>query len=88
MPAGAVVGAERDGIGSVKKGDEVTVTATVSGSTATVNRLLDTTQLKANAGTWPGGGKGGFGFGGPGGPGHRGPKTGSSATPTAPPTNS
>jgi hypothetical protein len=83
VPKGAVVGAQRDGISSVKKGDEVVVTATVSGSTATVSRLLDTTELKANAGTWGGPGQGGPGQGGPG---HRGPRPGAGATPTAPPT--
>ncbi|BEP13202.1 hypothetical protein acdb102_15130 [Acidothermaceae bacterium B102] len=82
VPKAAVVGAARDGISSVKKGDEVVVTATVSGSTATVSRLLDTTDLKANAGTW-GGPEGGTGQGGPG---HRGPRPGAGATPTAPPT--
>ena len=85
VPAGAVVGAQRDGISSVKKGDDVTVTATVSGSTFTVSRLLDTTDLKATAGKFAGGPGGGFGQGGPG---HRMRKPGSSATPTAPPTTS
>ena len=75
VPKGAVVGAQRDGISSVKKGDEVVVTATVSGSTATatVSRLMDTTDLKANAGAWAG-------------PGHRGPRPGAGTAPTAPPT--
>ena len=82
------MGAERDGIGSVKKGDEVTVTATVSGSTATVERLLDTTELKAGAGKWPGGPEGGFG------PAVRVDRAGLARrpvlapTPSAPPTNS
>jgi hypothetical protein len=85
VPKGAIVGAQRDGIGSVKKGDTVRVTATVSGSTATVSRLLDTTDLKAGAGTWAGGPEGGFGGRGPG---QHGQRPGSTATPTAPPTTS
>jgi hypothetical protein len=40
------------GIGSVKTGDEVSVTATVSKGTATVKNLLDTTKLQANRGSW------------------------------------
>ena len=83
VPTGAQVGAQRDGISSVKKGDTVTVTATVSGSTARVSRLIDTTDFKAATGA-AGGHQGGFGFGG----GHRGQRPGSGATPTAPPTTS
>ncbi len=82
VPAGAQVGAQRDGISSVKKGDTVTVTATVSGSTATVSRLIDTTDFKAPTGA-AGGPAGGYGFGG-----HRGQRPGSGATPTAPSTTS
>jgi hypothetical protein len=85
VPSGAVVGAQRDGISSVKKGDDVTVTATVSGSTATVSRLLDTTELKAGAPAFNGGPEGAPGFGRPG---HGLRKGGSAATPTAPPANS
>jgi hypothetical protein len=85
VPAGAVVGAQRDGISSVKKGDTVVVTAIVSGSKVTVSRLLDTTELKANAPAWTGpeGGKSGAPGAGQGPRGHRVPQAGS--LPTAPP---
>lgn len=42
-----IVSANRDGIGSVKAGNEVVVIATVSGHTATAARIVDVTQLKA-----------------------------------------
>lgn len=81
---GTDVSAQRDGITSVKKGDEVVVNATVSGSTATVDRVTDTTELKSGQ---PGGGApGGHGFrrgaGGPGGAGAPGGAPGS--TPASP----
>ena len=40
------VNAQRDGIGSIKVGNQVVVTATVSGSTTTVIRIIDVTQLQ------------------------------------------
>lgn len=40
------VNAQRDGIGSIKDGNQVVVTATVSGSTTTVIRIIDVTQLQ------------------------------------------
>lgn len=40
------VNAQRDGIGSIKVGNEAVVTATVSGSTTTVIRIIDVTQLQ------------------------------------------
>jgi hypothetical protein len=40
------VNAQRDGIGSIKAGNQVVVTATVSGSTTTVIRIIDVTQLQ------------------------------------------
>ena len=46
VKAGTIVDAQSAGIGSVKKGDTVAVTATVSGSTATVDRVMDVTLLK------------------------------------------
>jgi hypothetical protein len=49
-----VVDAESAGIGSVKKGDTVFVTATVSGSTATAASITDVTAVKA--------GRASFGF--------------------------
>jgi hypothetical protein len=42
-----IVDAESAGIGSVKSGDTVFVAATVSGSTATAARVIDTTAVKA-----------------------------------------
>jgi hypothetical protein len=53
-----LVDAQAAGIGSVKKGDTVSVTATVSGSTATAVSVFDETAIKA--------GRASFGF--PGGP--------------------
>jgi hypothetical protein len=49
-----IVDAQAAGIGSVKKGDSIFVTATVSGSTATAANVLDMTALKA--------GRAAFGF--------------------------
>ena len=40
------VNAQRDGIGSIKTGNQVVVTATVSGGTTTVIRIIDVTQLQ------------------------------------------
>jgi hypothetical protein len=40
------------GIGSVKTGDTVEVTAVVSGGTSTAKSVTDQTVLKANGGTW------------------------------------
>jgi len=45
------VDAQRNGIGSVKKGHQVVVMATVSGSTATAVTILDFTLLPAMHGT-------------------------------------
>jgi hypothetical protein len=40
------VNAQRDGIGSIKAGNQVVVAATVSGGTTTVIRIIDVTQLQ------------------------------------------
>ena len=40
------VNAQRDGIASIKVGNQVVVAATVSGSTTTVIRIIDVTQLQ------------------------------------------
>ncbi len=40
------------GIGSVKTGDTVRVTAVVSGGTSTAKQVTDQTVLQANGGTW------------------------------------
>ncbi len=71
VKAGTNVDAQRDGIASVKKGDQVLVRATLSGKTATVTRVVDLTELQKNAPKFNGKG-GGF-------PGHR---PGTSASPT------
>jgi hypothetical protein len=47
-----VVNSQRDGIGSVAKDDNVRVTATVSGSTATAVDITDTTKVSASRGQW------------------------------------
>jgi hypothetical protein len=41
-----MVNARQNGIASIKAGDQVTVNATVSGSTATAVRIIDMTQLQ------------------------------------------
>src|SRR5690242_17269673 len=46
VTSSTIVNAQRDGIGSVKVGNQVVVDATVSGSTTTVIRILDVTQLQ------------------------------------------
>jgi hypothetical protein len=46
VSAGTLVDAQRDGIGSVKVGDAVTVQATVSGGTATATDIADRTEFQ------------------------------------------
>jgi hypothetical protein len=41
-----LVNAQRDGIGSIKAGNQVIVTATVSGSTTTATRIIDVSLLQ------------------------------------------
>jgi hypothetical protein len=48
VSASTIVDAQRDGIGSVKAGDQVWVTATASGGTVTAIRVVDLSQLKAD----------------------------------------
>lgn len=62
-----IVDAQRDGIGSVKVGNQASVVATVSGSTATAASIFDLTLLRQ--------GHPGFGFG-PGQPGSSHPQAG------------
>jgi len=50
VTATTIVNAARDGIGSVKVADVVNVTATVDGTTATAEDVMDITTLKANGG--------------------------------------
>jgi hypothetical protein len=52
VTASTVVNSQRDGIGSVTNGDNVRVTATVSGSTATAVDITDTTKVAASRGQW------------------------------------
>ena len=66
-----VVDAQRDGIGSVKVGNQVTLLASVSGSTATATSITDLTLLPR--------GHAGFGFGRPRSGGSAGPGPGSGA---------
>jgi hypothetical protein len=57
VSSSTIVDAQRDGIGSVKDGNQVYVTATVSGSTATATSVSDLTLLgNAKGGPFP------FGF--------------------------
>ena len=53
VPAAAQLNAQRNGIGSVRKGNQVMVVATVSGSTATATHILDFSLLPRQGG-WPG----------------------------------
>ena len=46
VTSSTLVNAQRDGIGSIKSGNQVIVTATVSGSSATAVRILDLSQLQ------------------------------------------
>jgi hypothetical protein len=46
VTSGTIVDARRDGIGSVKVGDQAAVAATVSGSTATAANIADLSNLK------------------------------------------
>ena len=46
VTASTLVDAQRDGIGSVKVGDDVSVQATVSGSTATATDITDRSQVR------------------------------------------
>jgi hypothetical protein len=51
VASSTVVDAQRDGIGSVKVGNQASVLATVSGSTATAASIMDRTLVQQN---WPG----------------------------------
>jgi hypothetical protein len=53
VASSTVVDAQRDGIGSVKVGNQASVLATVSGSTATAASIMDRTLVQQN---WPGSG--------------------------------
>jgi hypothetical protein len=57
VTSSTIVNSQAAGIGSVTKGDQVSVVATVSGSTATATNIVDTTKIKSS---WKS-----FGFGQP-----------------------
>ena len=46
VTSSTLVNARRDGIGSIKAGNQVVVTATVSGSTATATRVIDVSLIQ------------------------------------------
>jgi hypothetical protein len=46
VTSSTLVNAQRDGIGSIKAGNQVIVTATVSGSTTTATRIIDVSLLQ------------------------------------------
>ncbi len=46
VTSSTIVGAKRDGIGSIKAGDQAAVTATVSGGTATAVSIVDLSNLQ------------------------------------------
>jgi hypothetical protein len=46
VTSSTIVNAQRDGIGSIKAGNQVIITATVSGSTATATRIIDVSLLQ------------------------------------------
>lgn len=50
--ATTVVYANQDGIGSIKRGDEVTVVGLVGSSGVTAEHIVDVTQVQADGGTW------------------------------------
>jgi hypothetical protein len=52
VDSGTSVNGGEMGIGSVKTGDTVRVTAVVSGGTSTAKQLTDETVLKADGGSW------------------------------------
>lgn len=53
VTASTIVDAQREGIGSVKVGDQVWVAATVSGGTVTAVRVLDISQLRSGLSNIP-----------------------------------
>jgi hypothetical protein len=50
--SGTSVNGGETGVSSIKSGDQVSVLAVVSGGTATVKTLVDTSKLKANRAVW------------------------------------
>jgi hypothetical protein len=66
VDSSTVVNADSSGITSVAVGDTVSISATVSGSTATAQTVTDITQVQANRKSWAPGPQGPRGPGGPG----------------------
>ena len=67
VTSSTTVDAQRDGIGSVKVGNQASLLATVSGSTVTATNIADLTLLKQNGpgfGSWHGSGGSWHGSGG------------------------
>jgi hypothetical protein len=68
VPAAARVNSQRNGTSSIRKGNQVMVVATVSGSTATAANILDFSLLPRQGGGAAGGGWPGFGAPAPAAP--------------------
>ena len=58
VTSSTLVNAQRDGIGSIKTGNQVVVTATVSGSTASANRINDVSMIQQGLHRFFGGARG------------------------------
>ena len=58
VTSSTLVNAQRDGIGSIKTGNQVVVTATVSGSTATATRIIDVSMIQQGLHRFFGGARG------------------------------
>jgi len=58
VTSSTLVNAQRDGIGSIKTGNQVVVTATVSGSTATATRVIDVSLIQQGIQRFFGGARG------------------------------
>jgi hypothetical protein len=59
VTSSTLVNAQRDGIGSIKAGHQVIVTAAVSGSTATATRVIDASLIQQGLHRFFGGAHGG-----------------------------
>jgi hypothetical protein len=59
VTSSTLVNAQRDGIGSIKAGHQVIVTATVSGSAATATRVIDASLIQQGLHRFFGGAHGG-----------------------------
>jgi len=59
VTSSTLVNAQRDGIGSIKAGQQVIVTAAVSGSTATATRVIDASLIQQGLHRFFGGAHGG-----------------------------